>query len=493
MEGAHGSFGWRVGAIRRDAGDLETPEGELPNTDYEQTNGSAAVGLSGNWGSWQLRWQSWNNDVGFYFPPDDPRSRFRLDLGDDSYNTELTLPTGAGELNVLLSRQQNTRKAQPFPDLPPPVDLELRTDIARVGLSHERVGAFQGRLAFEYQGLRNETFGPATLVPEYDGDNLAWVVFEEGRFLPARKADHERLIVSFGLRFDRANLRVPAGASALVPAGGFDRVYESPTGSVGLVYRFTEQFSLAASAGRGWRPPSAFELFADGDHVGVGAYQLGNPALVEESNLSAELSARYQSRHLRGVFTAYRSDFHDYIYLRDVTGDPDLPPGLPEPVFSYGQTDAVIDGIELSFDAVPIEILQIGLLYSQVDTENETTGTHLPQTPPNRIGLSAGLSTAQFKALVDPYVELEWTWVDNGVPSGPDEPYFESGNAATASYELGNLRAGFKLNTKAGIVGLDLTVRNLLDTTYTDFLYPYKVWGVPNPGRDVRLLTRFVF
>ena len=35
-----------------------------------------------------------------------------------------------------------------------------------------------------------------------------------------------------------------------------------------------------------------FELFAFGNHVGVGAFQVGNPDLKEESNLSGEISAR---------------------------------------------------------------------------------------------------------------------------------------------------------------------------------------------------------
>jgi hypothetical protein len=95
--------------------------------------------------------------------------------------------------------------------------------------------------------------------------------------------------------------------------------------------------------------------------------------------------------------------------------------------------------------------------------------------------------------LVAPFVELEWLWVDEGVPSGPDEPFWGSGNAATESYSLWNLRAGVQVSTKSGLFGADLTVRNLANTTYTDFLYPYKVWGVPNPGRDIRLLGRYQF
>jgi hypothetical protein len=45
---------------------------------------------------------------------------------------------------------------------------------------------------------------------------------------------------------------------------------------------------------------------------------------------------------------------------------------------------------------------------------------------------------------------------------------------------------------------VNLTIRNLLDEEYTDFLYPYKglpYQGAPvlNPGRDVRVMARFRF
>jgi outer membrane receptor protein involved in Fe transport len=493
LEGARGGFGWRIGALRRDAGDLETPEGPLENTDYDQTNATAVIGFTGTWGLARLRWDRWDNDVGFFFPEGDPRDRFRLDLEDNTYAADLTLPTRAGDVLVVLSHQDNLRRARPFPELPPTVDLDLDTDVARVGLTHRQLGRWKGKVAVEYQSLANLSLGPATLVPDYDGDGHSVMAFEEGRFLPVPDGSRERLILNLGLRYDRSRLRVPDAATVLVPPGGFDRAYDSVTGSLGLVYRATERFSLAANAGRGWRPPSAFELFADGDHVGVGAYQLGNPTLGEESNFGRELSARYQAAHWRFILTRYRSDFEDYIYLQEVTDDPDLPPGLPEPVFSYGQTDATNAGWEASFSVVPLEELQLGLLYSNVDTENKTTGTTLPQTPPDRVSLSVRGMARALGALADPFIELEGVWVADGVPSGPDEPFFGSGNAATDRYKLLNLRAGFRFVREAGVLDVDLTVRNLLDTTYTDFLYPYKVWGVPNPGRDVRLILRYLW
>lgn len=174
------------------------------------------------------------------------------------------------------------------------------------------------------------------------------MAFEEGRFLRAADGEYERVIVSLGLRWDDSHLEVPANEEG-APTIASNRIrygLQRAHGSLGLVYRATERFSVAANVGRGWRLPNAFELFAFGDHVGVGAFQLGNPDLEEETAISTELSARYQSGHWRAVLTGFRSDYSDFIYLVELAEDevPDFVPSN-EDVFFYRQTDAVIDGL----------------------------------------------------------------------------------------------------------------------------------------------------
>ena len=504
LEGASGGFGWRAGLVHRDAGDLETPDGPLSNTDYEQTNGVVLVGYSGSWGTARVRWNHWEDNVGFYFPAGHPNVGFRLDLEDDTYAADMVLPTSVGDVTVLLSRQENSRKAFPpaapvFPD--PAVDLELVTSTARAGFVHSRFGAWKGRVAVEYRGVENDLIGPVPLIPNYEDTGYSLMAFEEGRFLRAQDGDYERLILSLGLRWDQSNLKVPVG-EANVPEG-FDQDYDSITGSLGLVYRATEQFSIAANVGRGWRPPNAFELFAFGDHVGVGAFQLGNLDLKAETAISYELSARYQSRHWRAVVTGFRSDYSDFIYLVELTDD-EVDQVLGDdwplrPVFFYRQADSVIDGLEASVSVVPLEQMELGLIYSSVNTKNDSTGTDLPQTPPDRVSVYVRGMTQRLGGLMSPFVELESVWVDDGVPSGPDEVF--SGRpfgAATDSYTLLHLKAGFQVPIAQTVLGLNLFIRNLLDEAYTDFLYPYK--GLPykgspvlNAGRDVRLMARLQF
>lgn len=87
------------------------------------------------------------------------------------------------------------------------------------------------------------------------------MLFEEGRFLDDGDLDH--LIVNLGLRWDGSDLEVPRDLARDLP-DGFSSDYSAVTGSLGVVSRLNRIVSLAGNLGRGWRPPNAFELFANG-------------------------------------------------------------------------------------------------------------------------------------------------------------------------------------------------------------------------------------
>lgn len=476
VEGAAGAFGWNLGLVHRSSDDIETPDKVLDNTDFKQTNGNAAAGLSGNWGTARVRWNHWELDTGFYRP-----ANFRLDLEDDLVAGDVFLPTRLGDVELTAGHQTNVRRAFPAGlGGPAAVDLKLVTESLRAGLHHRQVGAFRGRFAVEYVGLDNTARDGGTLLPEYASDGFAAMLFEEGRFL--RIGDFDRLIVSFGARWDASDLEVPPDLPRNLPEG-FSNDYSSVTGSVGAVYRLTRTLSLAGSLGRGWRPPNAFELFAKGVHNGVSAVQIGNPNLEEESNLNAELSVRMTTDHLRGYLTAYRNAFDRFIYIAD-TGQ--VQNGLP--VFIYTQADATIQGVEASIESAVTEWLRLGASYAYVDSENEETGLPLPQEPAARWVLRAVVEGSSMGRLRSPFVGVDVHLVGSQEVSGRDEPF----GTSTDAYTLVDMSAGFEIAAGSLTWGLDITARNLLDEAYTDFLYSYKAFA-QNPGRDVRLVGKLRF
>jgi outer membrane receptor protein involved in Fe transport len=471
LEGAFGRFGWRADLVHREGDDITTPRGPLDHTDFTQTNATAIAGYSGAWGSARARWHHWQNDTGFYRPVG-----FRLGLEDDLVAGDLHLATRAGAVEILAGRQLNRRRAFEIPGRPATLAMDQATLTVRTALQHRDVGRFRGQGAVEYQGVDNATL-VGTLVPDYGTDTVAAMLFEEARFLPAGTAAYHRLILSAGARGDVQHLE----ASRATLTTTHD--YGALTGALGVVGRLHETVAVAASVGRGWRPPSAYEMYAFGVHGGVAAFQVGNPALGEESNVNAEVSIRYHGRRARASLSAYRNAFDDYIYLADS--------GRTEgvlPIFVYRQADATLKGVEASLDVAPWSWAKAGLAWTLLDTRNDETGRRLPQTPPDRLLATLGVQRAALGALRQAFCEFDATFVGKGEVSGPDEPL----GTPTRAYEVFDLRAG--LTAPAGHTNLDfaLMVRNLFDREYTDFLWSYKPFA-PNPGRDVRLTASWRF
>ncbi len=471
LEGAFGAVGWRGDLVRRDSGDITTPAGVLDNTDSTQTNAMAMAGYGGAWGSARARWHHWEDQTGFYRP-----AGFRLGLTDNLVAGDVHLASRAGVVELLAGLQQNRRRAFEVPGAPATLDLDLSALTLRAALRHAHAGGLQGEAAVEYRAVDNDT-RVGTLVPDYKTDCWAAMLFEEARLWPAAGARHDRLILSAGVRADVQSLEV-ARAQGPWTAG-----YSAVTGSFGAVFRVHEHAAVAGSVGRGWRPPSAFELFASGLHGGVAAYQLGNPDLGSESNLNAEAAIRLQGRVVQASVTAYRNAFRRYIYLAD-SGE-----RLNNlPVFVHRPANATIAGVEAAASVVPTRWLRLDAAWTNLATRNEDTDRRLPQTPPNRVIAGAALRRASWKALRDLSVGLDAAFVGAGKVSGPDEPL----GTPTAAYRIVDLHAGAAVPAGRTTFEVSAAVRNVFDSEYRDFLWSYKPYA-PNPGRDVRLSVTWRF
>lgn len=477
IQGATGGLGWNLGFVNRDSNDIETPENTLENTDYRQNNGNLAIGYSADFGTVRVRLSHWELDTGFYRPVG-----FHLGLDDDLVAADVFVPTHWGDLELKLSQQTNIRKAFPAPlQGAAAVDLKQVTQSARAGWRHPNLGSLRGELAAEMLMVENDSRALGQLLPEYTSDGMALMVFEEGRF--CHNADKEaRLVLSLGLRWDSTDLSVPPDSSRNLPLG-YSVDYDAWTGSLGGVFKMLPTLSLAANLGRGWRPPNAFELFANGVHNGVSAIQIGNPDLSEEANLNAELSLRYAGKRIQAYVTGYLNDFDDFIYLGDTGQHQD---GVP--VFDYRQDDAVIRGLEVSCEATIASWCHLNGQHAWIDTENKALNRPLPQEPARRTGLSARFSARDFRFLESASAEITVQHVGSQEVSGPDEPF----GVATDPYTLWGLGGGCEWSLQRIRMGADLCVHNLLDETYTDFLYSYKAVAV-NPGRDIRLTGRVMF
>lgn len=490
-----------VGVMRRSAGDLNTPNaataaesgnpsdpkftGELPYTNFDQLNAQLGAGVLTDIGEFGIRYNQWNNENNFLLPSG---QGIGIWLRNDQLQLTGAMPLGSGwELKPTLSWQKNLRRAN-SPGQPlsagydGTINLEFDRYAARLEAIHGQLGPFDGgTLGVEYTKKIQYSRGTTVLAPGGDVSNLALFAFES--------KDIGNLTLQAGLRHDWHSVTGDAGKTT-APVTNFvgrdSHDFSVFTGSLGAVYRLTDQVAIASNIGRGFRAPSLFELYANGVHGGVAAIQEGNPDLNAEESLNVDLGLRWNMPRLQGSATIYRNAISDYIYLQDTGRSRN---GLP--IFAYQQDDALLTGLELGANWQPIDQLEFSATLDLVRGTNDRTDEDLPLLPADSLQLEATYWFPQRGAIREPYLTIGMRHAA-AKDAAPGEPFAQFdllpfGTASTDAYTLADLDLGFAFPAFGNrLARLDLTVRNLFDTEYRDFLDTYKGYAL-SPGRDIRL------
>jgi iron complex outermembrane receptor protein/hemoglobin/transferrin/lactoferrin receptor protein len=525
LDVARGNVGLAGDLVYRNAGNLEVPDqrtfvqgdtsgtapgfsGELPFTDFNQLNGNLALGLQGDAGELTLRHTRYRNEQNFLLPPPpfpggggpDPGPPGIDGLGqrlaNDVYQLKADLEfNDTWSIRPSLTYARNERRAAGRGDtLPiddPPIDVERDNYTARVELHHENdASPLAGTLGLE--GVREEQIsdGVVGLTPGGNVNNFAAFAFEE--------LDLDPLVLEAGVRFDYRQQKASPGETrdrSLLDRDGdgtidvdLDNTYRSVTGSLGAMYRFTDQLALAGNIGRGFRAPDLFELYVNGVHGGVAAVQLGDPDLAQETSLTTDLSLRWRSDRVRGKVTVYRNAIDNFIFP---AGTGAMQGGLP--VFQLTQQDAVLHGGDISFEADVLDWLAIRAVYEVVRGELTESNDDVPSLPADRLTLETKLTQKNLGPLQNPYLSFRVEHAFNKESAGLKEPFgqFDNtpfGTASTDAYTLLDVGVGFEYEQ----VEFSVQVQNVLDEPYRDFLDTYKGYAL-SPGRSVVLTVSAPF
>ncbi|NEX15181.1 MAG: TonB-dependent receptor [Halochromatium sp.] len=493
-------FSLDVGIMSRSAGNLTTPNaataaesgnpsdpkftGELPFTNFDQLNAQFGAGVLTDVGEFGVRYNQWNNENNFLLPTG---QGIGLWLNNDQLQLTGAMPLASDwELKPTLSWQHNLRRANsPGQPLSAGYDgtihLEFDRYVARLEAIHGPLGPFDGgTLGVEYSNKIQYSRGTTVLAPGGEVSNLALFAFES--------KDIGDWTLQAGLRHDWHSVTGDAGKTrAPVNFVGRDsHDYSVFTGSLGAVYRLTDQVAIASNLGRGFRAPSLFELYADGVHGGVAAIQEGDPNLEPEKSINVDLGLRWNTPRLQGSATVYRNAISDYIYLQDTGRSRN---GLP--IFAYQQDDALLTGLELEANWQLTDQLELSGTLDLVRGTNDRTDEDLPLLPADSLRLEATYWFAERGPIREPYLTLGMRHAA-AKDAAPGEPFSQFdllpfGTASTDAYTLADLDLGFAFRAFGNrLARVDLTVRNLFDTEYRDFLDTYKGYAL-SPGRDIRL------
>lgn len=474
LEGAAEGFGFRVSGAGRSSGDIHTPGGFLDNSAIETLSGEASAGLRGHWGAAHLTFARRDERLELHEDPaEEPGATPFQRIGDSRLHFEMTLPVAGSHVDLDAGYERNRRRE--FEEAGTDevaLGLLSKTWTADARYHHTPVGPLEGILGVTLMRNTFDKFGEETLIPNSDADNIGVFASEQ--------AELGRLNLSAGLRYDYRRLDVEDDAELGIAA--HRRTYNAVSGGVGLLYNPTAETAVVLNVGRGFRAPSAFELFSNGVHEGTARFERGDPTLANEHSLNTDLALRVQSARLSAELGGFINFVQNFIYPRPTA---EIDPESGFQVFDYTQGDARLYGIEAVGEYHPTAFLHLRATTDYVRGQNRDLDVPLAFIPPLRVTYSARIEGEAIGAIAGPYVAVQGE--SNARQSKADPEDF-----VPEGYTLLHAGGGFSVPAGGRNVGIDVQVRNLLDKRYVGFLSRYKRYAL-DPGRNIilRLSTSF--
>ena len=462
IEGAAGGFGARLGLTSRASGDMRTPSGRLGNTNNRAVAPEVAVGYRGERGTASARYSGRDERIEIF---DDPvrnpgYSGYQL-IATHRAAVEATAPIRGAMLQLSGGYEQNFRRefageTAPTPDL----GLFVRNWTGVAHLNHAPIGAFSGTLGASGMTSQFQNLGSQTLIPDSDTRSAAVFLFEQ--------ADFGRWKTMFGARFDQRSLHTGGNERIGIPAQ--TRRFHAVTGSAGALYRLTEPVALVVNVARGFRAPSAPDLFANGFHEGTRAFERGDPDVGVETSLNADLGVRVSAHDVTGEATVFVNRVNDYIYLRPFGSG-----GGAFDSLQVVQGDARLAGFEARVAYQPIELLTLQVSGDYVRGQNTSANVPLTFVPPLRVLYGARLERHALGSVVNPYLSLH-------VETNMRQARIDPRDVAPPGYTIAALGTGVGYLVPRGVLTVDVSLRNALDTSYRSFMSRYKAFALA-PGR----------
>lgn len=385
----NGRVAFHVGGSARRAGNFQTPEGEVENS--QSRTSEFNVGAS---------WTGDNRYAGASYGFDDSEYGVPIVEGGDIRLTPqrhaVTFRTGADALTGPLRSYRATvgirrYSHQELHGLETGTEFGNDSEELELMLSHRPLGKLSGTVGGSLYNRRFSAMGEEALSPPVDQRTSAVFLYEEFTW--------PHTTFQFGGRFDHTTFD---------PSGGVlpPRTFNEFSGSLGLLITpaaANDNFVIAASLARAARNPALEELYFFGPHPGNFAFEIGNPTLASERALGVDLSLRARGRRVQGEVTVFHNRINDFIF-RNPIGEDEFERREQEFDRRFGVggegahdhsdefqfvefvgADSRLFGIEAHADINLTASLVAEITYDWVRGELMATGDPLPRMPPFRV------------------------------------------------------------------------------------------------------------
>jgi iron complex outermembrane recepter protein len=481
LSGASGIFGYRGTFSYREAGNTRTPDGAIPNSAYKNLNGSTLIGITEKWGMLSLRFAHYDTKVNLPQSTTDAEGKLIANpdattyqkVAHDRLHLKSMLITEIAKFELNLSYQQNRRREFENDGITDArLNLVLDTFNAELKAHHAPIGPLIGTIGLNYVNQRNQTLGNEPLIPGYESNSYGAFLFEELRF--------DAFSILGGVRGDTRLLRAKENSALSVTDQTIQN--SAATGSLGAVWRIIKGASAFANIGRGFRAPTAFELFSNGVHEGAGTFDIGDRNLKSETSLTTDIGFKWRQSRFHFELGGFYNKISNYVFTVP-TGtffnDPES--GSLYPEYRTTQGDATIYGAEADGEFEVFKWLSLLGGIDIIKGRNDSLNEPLALIPANRYRIGITFSDSKIGAILNPYLSIKARYVARKTEISSQESQLYSG---FADYTVVSAATGGDFSVGGQLWTYTIGADNLLNQRYVDYLNRQKLFAL-NPGINV--------
>ena len=463
----------------------------LKNTAGMERSITSSAGIIRSWGHSRINVSNTFQQMGFFtgshgipttqsLAPDG--SRYNIDLPyqqvDHLMITSNThLYSHSRPLDLDLGFQQNHRSEFAFPHshsgtVPAgwgntELDFRLSTvtsSLSKTVLKHD---GFELSTGINTEHQVNHSGGYAFLIPSFTQSTAG--VFTKAKY---DVSEHTRFIA--GIRYD----------ACLQDVEGNKRMYHDYSWSAGMIRTMNEHITIKANAGKGFRVPGVYELFADGVHHSAFRHERGDSALRSEQSYQADLSFEYSDGGLQFVINPFVNYFSNYIFLRPTGTFSQLQDAGQ--VWQFSQARVFRWGGEAMLKGSFTDHLDASLGGDLVYATDLDNGYALPFIPPPVI-----ISLLEYK--------LTDTKKHHNTSFSYQTRYIMAQNRTarneqpTGTAWVHDISAGTSVHLGKTELELIVRLQNIFNTAYFNHVSYYRMINIPEPGRNLQILIRIPF
>lgn len=424
----------------------------------------------------------------------------------------------ASSLDLVYSFQWNNRKEfdvrRNSQNTGAALDLNLKTHIFKVDFQTQKgkLELKNGMNLFLQNNEANPFTGVRPLIPTFFKNEI-------GFYSVSSYELKESLVLELGGRIDFSTIEASKyylksrwnernydeAFSAFIQSEVGNQYFTKPkfnyinfAGNVGFKKTFHHDYIWYFNMNFASRNPNVSELFSDGLHHSNGQIELGDLRIQQEKSFKVASTLTKSWQKYGFEIQPYVNVINDFIYLRPTGFETTIRGAFP--VWAFQQTNAVLSGVDIAFNAYFLEKWTYNLGTAYVNGWDVSNKKHLIDVPPLKIvnGLKWNPKRwGNFKA----ELKNEWVFTQKQFPNFNYQADIIQNNQLVSvevpisqppkGYNLWHLYSEMQFETskKTNLV-IAFSIDNLTNEAYRDYLNRQRFF-VDEMGRNFQIQLKF--